>query len=399
SQKINTAYETKIKIGSVILVIALYPGFFLYNVFLSWNLCPQFAGGWYGPVSLFIGLPYLIYLAVRWINRRGIVDNIFDFFLCTLVIYIFLWALVFHFFGSFYNLSSKEFYSTNEMLLLWLVTYVGFKNFDYSGKISNRILLFSWLFMVIVTFINAKHGMYYAKEQNSVSQGVDIATYQGFSRSALVVSYLLITRFSGYRLACILCLSMLLLFFLGDRTGFIGILLCSIVSYLLGEQSGFKKIRTLIIISAVLGMMGIYYAHIFYESRISSILNISYDASWQERKRLSQFAWETIKQHWLLGDYGSELIIGSGYYAHNWLSAWVAYGFFGFLGFISMNFLSFIYSIKVIVLKKFKCTQLDLFSLGMSLYGIVVMIFSTSIGDPIFSVAWGAAAACVIARM
>lgn len=379
---------------AALLVVLLYPVFFFYNVGLSLNLYPQFAGGWYGPVSAVIGLPFVLYLLIKWVGPFKLNATRMDVLIYAMICYFAAWSVVFHFLGNGYSRSNAQFGYTMEMLLLWLVTYVSFKHIAYNSKLIIKVMSIAWVLMLLIAVLNIKNGMYYAALQSTAGSNVSIATYQGFSRSALVVAAFLMAYLRGYKLAICAVLSVALLFILGARTEFVGILVIIGVCIVFGKHYGPVKAAYLVGIGLMLVGVVSYYSGVADQSRIRNLLDLSQDSSWQLRVEFSYAALDTIKSHFLTGDYGSQQQFGTvGVYAHNALSAWVDYGLFGFIGFVSVNLLSFVYALKAVIRDRLRSNGLALFALAISSYCIIIMIFAQSVGAPIFAVSWGAAAA------
>lgn len=384
---------------ATLLVILLFPVFFLYNSGLSKGWFPQFAGGWYGPVSLFLGIPFALFMAVRWVMRGRRVLVVIDIFVYIFILFCLIWSSFFYSFGLGYNSDAHQFLYTVEGLMLWFVTYIAFKHCIYEGKAVVKTFLLLWFVMAIIAISGGNNGMYYAAQQAVDDYSLQIASYQGFARSALVVSAVILATLQGWRLVLFSGGSLILLFVLGARTEFVGIVIVTVCIMFAERRNMLLRVGGISAVLLIVSVIAYQYANFVDQSRVLNLLHLGNDSSWQERSVYQQVAWTTISEHWLFGDFGSQQLAGSsGAYSHNALSAWVAYGFFGFLQFTLLNLFCMGYTGWMIVSGKIKSKGLAAFAFAMSSYCVVCMIFAKSVGDPVFAISWGSTAAVFASR-
>jgi O-antigen ligase len=186
---------------------------------------------------------------------------------------------------------------------------------------------------------------------------------------------------------------------LGARTEFAGFLICAFV--ILVAREGSKKTFIMsvpIVASATMGL-AIFFNVFSGRSRILQLLDIIHSSSFEARARFSDFAWETLREHPLLGQYGSQLQLGSiGSYAHNMLSAWVSYGLIGFL-LVVLVFLYMIWKCSLVLLQsRAPRTPLTAAAVGFTVYNLLVAIASKPVYDPVYAVAFGLIAALMLER-
>lgn len=379
---------------ATILTILLFPGFYLYNAGLASGWFPQFLGGWYGPLSLGIGLPFLAYLATNFIRFRGRLNDRFGIFVYILVAYCFIWASINALLNPDYGQVAQVYLNTIGFLFLWITTFLAFKHLDYSSDRVVWILFFLWSLMFALSIANQHHGMYYAASDASSEATLRISSYQGFARSALVTSALIMVRLRGWKVLCFGFGAATLLFLLGARTEFVGIVLIILVSFIAGRGHWLVKVGVLAVATFMtIGLIN-HFIPLIDQSRINNLLNLGQDASWQTRQLLGSYAEVTIKSHWLFGAFGSEVQHGGvGSYAHNALSAWVSFGLVGFLLFVALNVSCVGYMVREALRMSLRTSGLAQFALVMSIYATICMIFSKDVGDPIFAISWGATAA------
>lgn len=381
------------------LVILLFPCFYLYNAGLANGWFPQFLGGWYGPVSLIIGLPFLLYLAIDIIRFRGRVRGWVGISVCIIVSYYYVWASIYTLSDSVYGQAVAMYLYVIEFLLLWFVTYTAFRHFNYSSTRVAWLLFALWVAIFVIAVAGQQNGMYYAASSEDSGDMLRIASYQGFARSALVVTALIMVRLSGLKMILFALSAFVLLFLLGARTEFVGVALIIFMSFIAGRGHLLAK-ACMLIFAAILSISLIaHFSTLIYHSRIDNLFHLEKDASWQTRQLFGSYAEATIHSHWLLGAYGSEIQHGGmGSYAHNALSAWVSFGLLGFLLFVGLNLACVGYMLIVTIKSGLRTTGLVQFALVMAIYAVVCMTFAKSVSDPIFAVSWGATAAVVAKR-
>ncbi|TJY42756.1 hypothetical protein E5161_07905 [Cohnella pontilimi] len=109
----------------------------------------------------------------------------------------------------------------------------------------------------------------------------------------------------------------------------------------------------------------------------------AFDSSYEARKVILNENLDNLKNIWLFGQFGSGMnVTGQGAYIHNWLSFWIAYGFFPFLGF------SIIYIVALFkILKKWRKVNTPL-SDFIILYGVYVLIAIIAFRSYVFHNAW-----------
>lgn len=390
-----TSLRTKIATG---LVILLFPGFYLYNAGLANGWFPQFLGGWFGPVSLLVGLPFLALLALAILWRGRVRDRI-GVWVCVLVAYCLLWASLYTVDAPVAEHPMALYRYTLEFLWLWLVTYAAFRHFDYSSTRAARSLFALWLVMFAIALAGQQHGMYRAPGNADADAAIRIASYQGFARAALVTSALLLVRLRGWKALAFALAALMFLFLLGARTEFVGVLLVVGLSIVAGRGHWLAKTGALLVAGVLVAALAVQFGAVLDQSRVLNLLHLSIDASWQTRQLFASRAEDSIRAHWVLGAYGSTLADGgAGTYAHNALSAWVSFGLMGFVLFVGLNLWCLVTMLRVARRTRFRTSGLGQFALAMSAYAVACMVFAKNVADPIFAVAWGATAAVLADR-
>lgn len=153
-----------------------------------------------------------------------------------------------------------------------------------------------------------------------------------------------------FRKAIIFTLGAVMLFAISSRTTFYAYLLVLLIILFWKMSRGFK-----VFLAAVIVMLLILYGGILVnvttnkleseygalgqgKMRMFNVLELQKDPSYVARQVLKQTGLETLRQHWLWGDFLGEVrVLGHGTYIHNWLSFWSAYGIIPFMWFVILS--------------------------------------------------------------
>ncbi|WP_454753188.1 O-antigen ligase family protein [Cupriavidus necator] len=378
-----------------VVFLTLFPGYFFYHSAVAGALFPPVLGGFFGPMSVVLGIPLLILgfgALIVGRERTLFIDQAFFLY----VSFVTAWSSLHYLFGTGVQ-ESFPFYMYNlSTIFLWLVVYVAVRSFDLNGKWLRWILSLSLLYFLAVAAWNSD-GQFYDTER-VVGDAVRVSGYQGLARSAAVVALVLLALNRGLRGALIVVITVPLLFLLGARSEFMGFLVVAAV--LFGIREG--ALRTTLI-WVPLGIACVAYLAVNFEvfdgsSRILQLLEIRESTSYQARNELLGYAVKTIGEHPLLGSYGSQMYLGEmGAYAHNALSAWVSYGLVGFLGFVLLLGYALVQSARL-ARKGYAADPQVALALAFSVYAVTLAATAKSVNDPIFALAWGATACALDKR-
>ena len=372
-----------------VVFLTLFPGYFYYHTAVAGGFFPPVLGGFFGPMAVVLGIPLLLLGSSALIAGRRpmlFIDRAFILY----VIFVLAWSSLHFLFGKGAQGAQPVYLYNLGALFLWLVVYAAARNLDLDGKYLRWILSLSLLYFLAIAAWQSD-GQFYDTEKLA-GDAVQVSSYQGLARSAAVVALALLAMNRGMRAALIIVIAVPLLFLLGARSEFMAFVV--VAAMLFGVREGASR-TTLIWVP--LGIAGIAYLAISFNvfegnSRILQILEIRESASYQARSELMQYAVKTITEHPVLGDYASELDLGEmGSYAHNALSAWVSYGLAGFLGFVLLLGCALLQS-AWLARKGFAADPQVALALAFSLYAVTLAATAKSVNDPIFALAWGAAA-------
>jgi O-antigen ligase len=211
-------------------------------------------------------------------------------------------------------------------------------------------ILASWICMFVFVLVKldpdtlSVHGGLYWGEARGLADPKSFATYQGFARSALLTSFILLAITKTFLMRLLIAtISSITLFLLSARSELVGFVFALAVFEILVSLR--KPSRVFVL--ALLGLIGAIFLTYFGESllndvsdsRITALGHLGEDHSWQLRLELSHRAFTQVMDNPLLGSFGGEYYDGTGeegYYAHNILSAWVSLGLPGFLLYLSL---------------------------------------------------------------
>lgn len=379
-------------------IVLLYPGFFIYHSAVALLKIPPVLGGYYGNVCLAL-FPLLLIFYARAIRTHRIVLTRADAVFGLLCLYVGCWSLIYWAVGEKYQQDPFLLNQSVSILVLWGVNYMLFRDFTAIGRGGRWVLIFSLALMLAIAFVNQQNGFFYAKEIAGRYNEEEIASYQGFARSALVTSMMLLANGSRRSVLWIFGISLILLFVLGARSEFLGFLAVGLL--VMNIRFGSARFNWLImsVLLVALAITADWVVTAFDNTRIVHLLDYQDDTSFQSRELLNDAAWKSIANSPLLGDYGSYLVTnGVGKYAHNALSAWVDYGLIGFFGFIYLIFRSLIKAWGALPLNKHLASEQTILCLSLALYCVIIAITAKSVQDPIYATAWGIAGGVLVRR-
>lgn len=378
-----------------VVFLTLFPGYFLYHTAVAGAFFPPVLGGFFGPMSVVLGIPLVLLSFIALIvgrERTLFIDQAFVLYL----LFVTAWSSLHFLFGTGVQ-ESFPFYMYNvSTIFLWLVVYLAVRGLDLNEKWLRWILSLSLLYFLAIAAWNSD-GQFYDAERIA-GDAVRVSGYQGLARSATVVALVLLALNRGWRAALIAVITIPLLFLLGARTEFLAFLI--VAAILFGFREGASR-TTLIWLP--LGIAGVAYLALSFQvfdgsSRILQLLEIRESTSYQARSELLRYAVKTIAENPLLGSYASQMYLGEmGSYAHNALSAWVSYGLVGFLGFVLLLGYALVQSARL-ARKGYAADPQIALALAFSLYAVILAATAKSVNDPIFALAWGATACALDKR-
>jgi len=367
----------------------LFPAFFFYNLGASAGVITRIAGGLFGwaTVILAVVFAFNVPTIIATCGRSG--KNVLFVFVLLLV-YCSSWVLINYYFTNAEYREQAAFRAL-AMLCAWFALFmIGILLPLESCRF--RSLLVVWLLaMAITTFIlfDRDTMMFYANALYDVFDDGG-ATYQGYSRSALLTSLFVLAMYSSFRIkALIVVVSICLLFLLGTRSDFFGFI--ALVAVLLVLHSSKSATRLIAMIVLASGAGTYFAAHVtdLSGSRQLEVLSLDQSDSWQVRKALEATAIKQISESPLLGVYSGSFQVGATLsYAHNALSAWVEFGAVGFLLYVGLVIYCAFFSFRRYILESFGATAWS-FPFYVNFVALLLILSSHPVFWTVPALGWG----------
>lgn len=376
----------------------LFPGFLIYHQLLAMELLQPFIRGLYGPVSLASLLAFLVLLPWHWDLLRPWVKE--RYVLCVLVflLYTLIWTVA-HYLsmaGENVQLATPQSLQT---IVFWACLFLTGLLLPLESKALKRMffvvflltLLFLLYFSISTGKLTFRANWFYGQWEN------DVATHQGYSRSALVILLFLLAVCTGIKTRiCLILSGAFVLFMLASRADFSAFLVvCLALSVIFGIK---KPLYFLVAPIFFLVLSGMFLVAANIDDRMTmirltrqlEIFNLFEAASWVNRLKLQEIALEQIAAHPLTGQFGGHITAAGhvGKYAHNALSAWVSYGFFGFFMYLGLIVTAFWVSVRRFVLKR-QDAPVWIFAFLLNFLCLFLVMAARSVYWPLPALGWG----------
>ncbi|WP_201532116.1 hypothetical protein [Psychrobacter sp. LFX-11D] len=372
-------------------IILLFPGFALYNTLVAYGFITPIFGGFFGLFSviyLILVLPMLLRLPVFLDNKSlG-----YFIILIFLYVYIFLFSTTNYLLDSRAGIEDAYFQIIETMTLTLAIFFIGFF-VDLNQKIY-KILLYTILVsaaLLLFYFLKTGQVMFYAKSFADDNATEYVSTYQGYARSAIITSLIVLSMTNRLaRYLFIYMLSIFILFILGARSEFVGLVLSGTLLLLLRFKINIIQFLKLLSF-CVLGLIVLYFSYdSFSGGRGAQVFDLANDTSWEARKSLEQIGLNQIIQHPILGYFGGHILEGGsrGSYIHNVLSVWAGFGLISFILYVLLCFIPFFHCI-LIALKDKQQTDKFYFCLSLSSVVVLLILFSKSFFWVLPGFVWG----------
>lgn len=312
----------------------LFPGFFFYQFAIARDYMPRFLGSYF-PLLSVIFLPLLFVLSFNKVVKPF---NLVKIVFYSIIFLTSVVALVNFSLQLPNNYSYEMFEWTISGLIYNLVGFLIASNF----KVKNPILLFFILFLMFLTVIFniGDRGIFYVMLEASDTE--NIATYQGFARSIIVVSLMLLVFFFEKKIwfYTVFLIGVITLFFNGARTELALFILSFIFFNLIYISLSLKNFFSVLLLFFFVSILLMSFINDIAHSRMMGLLDVANDESVLARNILTEYALTLISNSPVMGDYGAYTEIGStGSYPHNILSSWINLGLLGFCLYVLLFFM------------------------------------------------------------
>lgn len=306
----------------------LFPGFFAYQTLLGLGLIRAYLGGYFAWISLLMLPPlllsYLLRLRVQHYRLHRTDAALLGFLLYYAVI------IACH---APYASGGHTGHHVLGLLYIFLL-FVIFKTLDFERPRFRHTQLASLIAMSAVVFVYAVDGAFYLAALGAARDPDSVATYQGFSRSYLLPLVVMLACVRHAPLRWILYAIALPTLYLNTARSEFGALL-----FLL-PLIEFHAARQRLLVLAALAL-AVVLLQLNLDALIAAVpgnrtlelLDLSHSSSANARHELTLHALSSIREHPLLGAYGS---YPTGKYAHNIISAWVDLGLLGFVALLAL---------------------------------------------------------------
>ncbi|MBB1115964.1 hypothetical protein H4O09_02645 [Stenotrophomonas sp. W1S232] len=385
-----------------VALILLYPLFFLYHSAVAFGWIPAVLGGYYGPIALLLA-PLLIIAYIHKITACTLRLNIIDVAFLLYSLYLIAWTMIYWGLGSDYQSRTDVAAQSSTMVFLWVVNYLVFRCIDLRSKILTVVMPVTAVLMFLIVLAFQENGFFYARklaESTNIDTDSDVvATYQGFSRSALIVGLFFVATVGQRKLAFFIPVWISLMFMLGARSELLGFIVISLTGILIRHKATLPVLLSLPLLAIGLVFNWEFVEKIIHGSRLGSLLDLSSDTSYSARSHQIEFAAERVWDSPLLGDYGSHVLLGStAEFAHNFISAWVGYGLVGMLGFTTLFIFSSLTLLATLLKSAPHYSEELTFSACAIVFLIIMALTAKPILYPLFPMAWALAAHAINVR-
>lgn len=357
-----------------------FPGLFLYNFFLaSGHISPFLSGGGVSTMTA-LSLP-LFFTSYVFSKDAKLKFGRLEIVFITIFVFAFLLSIIYFVLGKPIEMPEKMFsWSINNLLVLF-TSFLSAYAISSESKIFRRLWIFTFISIsiLIISNVNWEYGLLnvsasYTNEAYDKVGVTKLATYQFYARLYAPMSIIAISLLKGnLKRILFIMLAITCTIFIGSRTEMLIMIL--VFPFYWFATNAFKPLKVVTMFSLLI--CGLVLAVIFNEqleelvslsSRLSTLLELSSDASLNERDVQLQYSINEIKESPLFGQYGSYTSLGGvGNYPHNILSAWHNLGLIGISLYVTL-FILFLF----VVLKQSLIEREDFYTKA----GITILIFS-----------------------
>lgn len=376
----------------------LFPGFLIYHQLLAMELLQPFIRGLYGPVSLASLLAFLVLLPWRRDLLRPWVRERYVLYVLVFLLYTLVWTVAHYLLQASENIQLATPQSL-QTIVFWACLFLTGLLLPLESKALKRMffavflltLLFLLHFSISAGKLTFRANWFYGQ------WGGDVATHQGYSRSALVILLFLLAVFTGIKIRIGLILSgAFVLFMLASRADFSAFLVvCFALSVIFGVK---KPVYFLVLPIFFLVLAGMFLVAANIDDRMTmirltrqlEIFNLVEATSWTNRMKLQEIALEQIAAYPLTGQFGGHVTDAghTGKYAHDALSAWVSYGFFGFFVYLGLIVVAFWVSARRFILKGQEA-PVWIFAFLLNFLCLLSVMGARSVYWPLPALGWG----------
>lgn len=322
-------------------LLMLFPGFFIYHSLVAMSVIPAVLGGYFSLVSIILLFIYIFIIFFIDKIRKELLLPIFGF------IFWFVVVSIFYFLGDGRPNDYILYQWSLVAIISNVICFCIFLNLNLHGKMKHSLVFFLCLMVIIILLNIDSSGRFLL----AVSEDDNVASYQAFGRSLLVIGFITFILTQGWLRFFIVVLSIIALYFNTARSEFVFFIL-AIMSYygldFLIKRNNLNKYVNLFLLVMVLSGVIYTFQQITFDdlNRTAQLIDISDSSSFSGRKELQDYALESIGNNIFFGNYGYYIDrFGKGGYVHNALSLWADFGLFAFIAYVLGVVYLWLYSI------------------------------------------------------
>ncbi|MGG4657923.1 hypothetical protein ACLPJF_05920 [Pseudomonas vlassakiae] len=369
------------------LVFIIFPGYFLYHGLRSFFDIPYL--GWY-TLSLIAAV-----VLIQSSNIYALLTRPSRISMSSLIVSSMFWMLILLMGGTVainHTLVSRDYITTSGLIwsisiIIWMIGFYGLgQRFDARHSRYGGMLFFLLtISYAVLTYI------LYSPDSGTIdflSTGEDLsnlANYQGAARSVLYTGLIFIPFISSKTLKSLYFFSYCaILYFIGSRSDLY--LMIAILPFFVLITYGIYSVFA-ISLSVAICVIVVLVGDFKLGSRYSA--DIASDPSLLERHSLMVAGWEGITSNPIIGDYLGQVrdFGGVGYYIHNALSMWQAFGIIPFFIYCSLIIIAVIVSTMMIANHRKSAFAESLFYISIT--SLIAVSATKSITWALPALAWG----------
>lgn len=393
-------------ISSLGIMLAIFPGFYIYHSAAGLGFLPLFFGGWASNWNL-IGAALLAPLLL--VQTRSHWRTHIPF--VTLILIVAAYALYYSRYGDEWQSQPIMFAETSKLILGWLCLYsLGW--LITTGDWSRRLVQISFAAtsLIAVTWADWTLLNFILEYRSTAPRGV--SEYSGLATAYFMISVLALslTRSRAWQVS-IIGVTTLVLFLLSSRSELIAFVIIVIGwAMVTAIHRHFLTAIAGLVLSASIFAGLLYYPQIVKtvehfgveigrsdedaseNFRNAELLNIQSSESASIRGETIRSGLKNIQSSPILGDYGGQIRdLGQfGLYAHNVLSVWQQYGLVSFLVYLILSIASIGISLWKVLIDRSDDPRWHM-AAYISGACLILVLATKSVYWPVPAMAWGLA--------
>lgn len=370
-------------------MILLFPGFLVYHLAMSAFGFPAFIQGLFGPVAAALFL-YFVILFFASFARRSARVGFYSVLVIYTIFYFLIWTIV-HVALDKEGGNHVAVIQSLETVVFYTALFGVGMFFSFESPFVRKIYIYCFWGVVVALLayvLATGKSMFYA---NQIFQSEQGATYQGYGRSMLVVTMIVLalTKKAFWRVVYSF-FALLALFVLGARSELFGCVFFVFLLFSVMSAKRYSWAALSFVGLLLLSVVVIFFSEWVLSNRAAQVLDLSSASSWQARVEYMRVALRQIDDSPVLGQFGGHVTYfdSEGSYAHNVLSAWVNYGLLGFLMVLGLTAYAFVCSVRDAFASGLS-EPITVASMGFNAVSLLLILVAKSVFWPVVALGWG----------